>query len=274
VIENFIRTLDIESTGIDPAADQIIEAAFYDVYPDGRICNPVQTFVKPSIPIPPESRAVHHLSDEDVAGGITLEELRELLLAGDPVAFCAHNSRFEESFLKNVIPEVRWLDTYRAALRMWPEAPRHTNQVLRYWLDLEMDEEKAMPPHRALPDAFVTANILSFMIFQEGEHKIKRIAAWSKQPGLLPKVLFGKHRGKTWAEVPFDYLQWICDKADDMDEDVKFTAWQQLIDRQMRQPAAIEEGCRMGKVIGALKAKHGASLDMGATSAAVKAALG
>jgi uncharacterized protein YqeY len=30
----------------------------------------------------------------------------------------------------------------------------------------------------------------------------------------------------------------------------------------------------MGKVIGALKAKHGASLDMGATSAAVKAALG
>jgi uncharacterized protein YqeY len=30
----------------------------------------------------------------------------------------------------------------------------------------------------------------------------------------------------------------------------------------------------MGKVIGALKAKHGAALDMGATSAAVKAALG
>jgi uncharacterized protein YqeY len=30
----------------------------------------------------------------------------------------------------------------------------------------------------------------------------------------------------------------------------------------------------MGRVIGALKAKHGASLDMGATSAAVKAALG
>jgi len=30
----------------------------------------------------------------------------------------------------------------------------------------------------------------------------------------------------------------------------------------------------MGKVIGALKAKHGAALDMGATSAAIKAALG
>jgi uncharacterized protein YqeY len=29
----------------------------------------------------------------------------------------------------------------------------------------------------------------------------------------------------------------------------------------------------MGKVIGALKAKHGAALDMGAASAAVKAAL-
>jgi uncharacterized protein YqeY len=30
----------------------------------------------------------------------------------------------------------------------------------------------------------------------------------------------------------------------------------------------------MGKVIGALKAKHGSALDMGATSGAVKAALG
>ncbi len=30
----------------------------------------------------------------------------------------------------------------------------------------------------------------------------------------------------------------------------------------------------MGKVIGALKGKYGAALDMGATSAAVKAALG
>lgn len=30
----------------------------------------------------------------------------------------------------------------------------------------------------------------------------------------------------------------------------------------------------MGKVVGALKAKHGAALDMGATSAAIKAALG
>ncbi|HQT40164.1 MAG TPA: GatB/YqeY domain-containing protein, partial [Acidocella sp.] len=33
-------------------------------------------------------------------------------------------------------------------------------------------------------------------------------------------------------------------------------------------------GKDMGKVIGALKAKHGAALDMGAVSAAVKAALG
>ena len=47
------------------------------------------------------------------------------------------------------------------ALRVWPEAPRHSNQVLRYWRGMRLDHARAMPPHRAGPDAWVTAHILA-----------------------------------------------------------------------------------------------------------------
>ena len=41
---------------------------------------------------------------------------------------------------------------------------KHSNQVLRYWLGLRLDADLAMPPHRAGPDAYVTAHLLLRMM--------------------------------------------------------------------------------------------------------------
>jgi exodeoxyribonuclease X len=103
--------------------------------------------------------------------------------------------------------------------------------VLRYWLGLDLDPALAMPPHRASPDAYTTAHIFARMLAEEGENRLKRLVAWSKEPGLLPKLLFGKHRGMRFSEVPADYLEWIT-KQTDMDEDVRFTAWKELARRE------------------------------------------
>lgn len=36
-------------------------------------------------------------------------------------------------------------------MHVWPDAPRHSNQVLRYWRNLVLDNALAMPPtERAL----------------------------------------------------------------------------------------------------------------------------
>lgn len=62
-----IRVIDIETTGIDPGTDAIIEIASVDMVRDGGITNAMDTLVRPTKPIPPGASAVHHIVDEDVA---------------------------------------------------------------------------------------------------------------------------------------------------------------------------------------------------------------
>ena len=83
--------------------------------------------------------------------------------------------------------------TYKAALRLWPEAPGHGNQVLRYWLrPKDLDPVIASPPHRALPDAYVTAFILRELLELA---TVEELIAWTGEPALLPRVTFGQYRG-------------------------------------------------------------------------------
>ena len=42
-------------------------------------------------------------------------------------------------------------------------------------------------------------------------------------PVLLPRITFGKHRGKGWKDVPLDYLDWLIAQRD-LNPDVRFTA--------------------------------------------------
>jgi DNA polymerase III epsilon subunit-like protein len=61
-----IRVIDIETTGTDPATDEIIEITSADMVRGGDIPNAMDTLVRPARPIPPGASAVHHLIDEDV----------------------------------------------------------------------------------------------------------------------------------------------------------------------------------------------------------------
>ena len=61
-----IRVIDIETTGIDPATDAIIEIANVDMVRDGGITNAMDTLVRPGKLIPPGASAIHHIIDEDL----------------------------------------------------------------------------------------------------------------------------------------------------------------------------------------------------------------
>lgn len=43
---------------------------------------------------------------------------------------------------------------------------------------------------------------------------------WTTEPALLPRCPIGKYRNLPWAEVPFDFLEWILYKAVDMRADI------------------------------------------------------
>lgn len=227
-----VRCIDFETTGMpDSEGAAICEVGWCDIEvgesgEDSRplkmaIGKPVSMFCNPGRPIPPEARAVHHISDKDVHGAAQPSEGLRRLREGAPAYYVAHNAKFEQAFFPDATTP--WVCTYKAALRFWPDAPAHSVQVLRYWLELILgDEATAMPPHRAGPDAYVTAHLFARML-SEGSATIEDMVRWSSGPALLPKVTFGKHRGARWEDVPTDYLEWVINKTD-MDGDIKANA--------------------------------------------------
>lgn len=181
---------------------------------------PRSQLVNPGRPIPVEARAIHHIGDDDVRNSPDCIHAFEAVTEGgrDDLIYCAHNAAFERNWFNG--GPCPWICTLKVARRLWPECPSHSNQCVRYFLGINLDPRDAMPPHRAAPDAFVTAHILARAL---KEATVEDMIEWTKQPSLLPRIPFGKHRGKKWSEAPTDYLDWILRQAD-MDADVKFTA--------------------------------------------------
>ncbi|QAA81170.1 3'-5' exonuclease [Aequorivita sp. H23M31] len=65
---------DLETTGINVAKDRIVEIAILKVYPNGN--KESHTWrVNPEMPIPPESSAIHGITNEMVANEPTFKEL-------------------------------------------------------------------------------------------------------------------------------------------------------------------------------------------------------
>ena len=65
---------DLETTGIDVAKDRIVEISIFKVFPNGN--KESKTWlVNPTIPIPPQSTAIHGISNEKVANEPTFSEL-------------------------------------------------------------------------------------------------------------------------------------------------------------------------------------------------------
>src|SRR5690625_5409047 len=65
---------DLETTGIQVASDRIVEISILKVFPNGNK-ESLTLRVNPEMPIPPESTAIHGISDEMVANEPTFKEL-------------------------------------------------------------------------------------------------------------------------------------------------------------------------------------------------------
>jgi len=236
-----IRVMDFEATGLweDKVAPALCEIGWCDVVvEDGRAAvvedSLTSTLVNPGRPMPPAARAIHHISDAMLTDAPSID--RGLMaLRGDDGAlfFAAHNADYEMRFFNP--PGSIWIDTWKVALRLFTEknCERHTNQYLRYFLGIALPhEERSHPPHRAGPDAYVTAHLLAHMV-NLGKATLVEMAEWSEQYAVFPFVPFGGHFGKPWLEVPTGYLEWMTKQAD-MSEDFKANARMHLRRRGVR----------------------------------------
>jgi exodeoxyribonuclease X len=242
-----IRIFDIESCGLATADMQAVEVATVDLislderldaqgrpeWTRGRMWS---SLVNPGRKIPVSAMAVHHITDEMVAGAPTFEQLLSALTDGDPI-FAAHHLRFdlgawEVSSRGAGLPDpARCLCSYKAAVTAWPDAPGHKNQELRYWLGLKLADPSLAQPHRALGDAYVTAAIVRRLLRELTVEQMIEIAA---KPLLLPYFTFGKHAMRPIDELPGDYLGWVVQNVTD-NEDVQHTARHHLEKRRAAQ---------------------------------------
>lgn len=229
------RSLDFETSGWPPHAS-VIEVGYTDIIDkeDGSpiMLGPTKSVLcRPDQNISIEAMAVHHITHDDLLGAPYHQDVLEELerdsrrLIGFQ-GFVAHNAKFEQKFFSPV--NLRWGCTMKISQVLWPQSPKHTNQVLRYFLQLELDKERAMPPHRAGPDTYVTAHIFIQALDMMPWEQMMKITG---EPTLLTVCTFGKYKGKAWADVPSDYMRWILSNTNYNDESVKHTAQHWLSQR-------------------------------------------
>lgn len=222
-----IRVIDFETTGTEPPSE-VCEVGLCDLDLEAKLIDTPKTWLCAVKEMPPEVRAVHHISLADCAGWDAFDPD---LMFRDPVsAIAAHNSDFETKFFTSPLPVIC---TYKAALRVWPQAPAHNNGALRYWLEdqglIAPDHIQTQPAHRAGPDAYVTAHVL-LALFNAGATG-RDMIAWTKEPRLLPTCPLGKFRGKPWSEVEAGFLGWML-RQPTMEPDLKWNAEREIARRQ------------------------------------------
>lgn len=227
-MSTLFRVIDFETTGFPPEAG-IVEIGWCDVTRQVKnLGTEDQTYeysvggweselVNPGRKIETAAKAVHHILDEDLIGKrspeLLLTELRK-----DVDYFVAHNAKFEKEFFQ---PEQPWICTLKAAYRLCPKAPNHQNQTIRYFLNTPVNREEATHTHRAGPDAYVTAHTLAKFL---GAVKPELLVQWESEPPLFPYCPIGKERGKAWSDVDQGFLSWMCFKAPNLEEDIKWNA--------------------------------------------------
>ena len=151
--------LDLETTGLSPMRDQILEIGAARVE-NGEITGTYETFVDSGVEIPERITDLTGITAEMTAGSPQLREAVELL---------GHNLPFDYGFMKrNVVKlggeyERHGLDTLAIAKSVLSDLPgRALNQVAAHYGIVQEHH------HRALDDAITAARIYSCMAEEFG----------------------------------------------------------------------------------------------------------
>ncbi len=150
---------DLETTGLSALSDRIVEIGAVRFDASGEVFGEFERLVNPLRPSGDRARAVHGISDEELAlaetAELVLPEFLEFL--GDPgrTTLLAHNATFDAGFLGRELarlgrpmPGHVVVDTLALARRRWPKIGSHRLDFLAGRLGLD-----PFGPHRALADS-------------------------------------------------------------------------------------------------------------------------
>jgi DNA polymerase-3 subunit epsilon/ATP-dependent DNA helicase DinG len=176
-----IIALDLETTGLDPDRDSVIEIGLVR-YHGAREEARWSTFVNPGCRIPPQITQLTGITDAMVANAPRFSQV--LATVGEFIgegALLGHNVAFDLSFFRSArfAKENDVIDTLELASALLPMAPRYALGPLCAHLGIPV-----MASHRALDDA-----LASFALFSE----LMRIASSLPMEILADLVRFGQN---------------------------------------------------------------------------------
>ncbi len=153
--------LDLETTGLDPETDEIVEVGLVRVE-DGKPGAVFHALVRPSRPLPARIKSLTGLDDADLADAPDWSAVRPAVtafLGNDPVA--GHHVDFDLSFLVRhaAYRAARAYDTADLARLVLPGLPSYRLEFLCAHLDLP-----ERPDHRALEDARAAAGLFAALL--------------------------------------------------------------------------------------------------------------
>lgn len=198
---------DTETTGVKPGKDRVIELAALD--PERN-----KTFsylINPECPIPKESSAICHITDDMVKDAPLFHKVIDEFVAfceGDVVLIAHNNDAFDQLFLEDEfqragqkLPSWKFLDSLKWSRKYRSDLPRHNLQFLREAFHIEPNEA-----HRALADVYVLQQVFSRLI---DDLPLNTALELLNKPYEITRMPFGKHQGKSLDNVPKDYVEWL-----------------------------------------------------------------
>lgn len=209
---------DLETTGINIMTDRIVEVSLLKVFPDGT--TDVRSHrLNPTVPIPPETTAVHHITDDDVRDCPTFAdmaaELHEFFDGCDIAGF--NSNKFDvpmliEEFGRCGLPfDVdgrKFIDVQNIFHK---KEQRTLVAAYRFYCGRELEGA-----HSALADTRATYEVLLGQLekYDDLDNDVDALAEYSRQGRNLdlagrivlndndqPIFNFGKHKGKQVEEV-------------------------------------------------------------------------
>ncbi len=231
LLERPLAVLDLETTGLNPEEDRIVEIGILKIYPTHNY-DQINHRINPGIAIPKEATAVHSISDGDVADAPFFADLTEtLLLYLGESDLCGFNlKRFDLPVLLAEFRRAgRPLSLEGRALldpmeMFHHHEPRDLTAAKQFYLC-----EAHHGAHSAAADARATAEILDAMVERYGiPRRVKELEMHYRGPeqvdaaGCFVKAreeicfAFGKYRGQPLtriAEIRPKYLEWILTQA-------------------------------------------------------------
>ncbi|MDR1193397.1 MAG: DEAD/DEAH box helicase [Peptococcaceae bacterium] len=159
--------LDLETTGLKPERDRIIEIGLIRREKD-RPRRQWEQLINPFVPLDPFITRLTGITNEMAAGGLPLESARgELAAALEGAMLVAHSAAFDVSFLASRlglrVSQANIIDTIELTKILYPGLSSYSLRSLARYFRLP-----ALPGHRALADALALERLFLALLEKAG----------------------------------------------------------------------------------------------------------